>query len=76
MEKGNEELRKENKELRKEKNSLKEKISKRLLELKFEKHNSIKTKRLKWIVKKILPTLKKWLVNNAPKRKKHLLLSL
>ena len=45
-------LEKENEELRKEKNSLKEKISKRLLELKFEKHNSIKTRCSKWFVKK------------------------
>ena len=29
-----------------------EKVSKRLLELEFEKHNSIKTKSLKWIVNK------------------------
>ena len=35
------------------------KKSKRLLELKFEKYNSIKRKCLKWIVKKILPTIKK-----------------
>ena len=34
-------------------------LSKRLLELKFEKHNSIKSKCLKWIVKKILPDYKK-----------------
>ena len=33
-------------------------LSKRLLELKFEKHNSIKSKCLKWIVKKILPDYK------------------
>ena len=50
-------MEKENEELRKEKTSLKEKISKRLPELKFEKHNSIKTKCLKWTVKKILSTL-------------------
>ena len=49
-------LGKENEELRKEKNSLKEKISKRLLESKFEKHDSVKTKCLRWIVKNILPT--------------------
>ena len=33
-------------------------LSKRLLELEFEKHNSIKSKCLKWIVKKILPDYK------------------
>ena len=32
-------IKRKNKELRKEKNSLKEKISKQLLELKFEKKN-------------------------------------
>ena len=42
-------MKKENEELRKEKNSLTDKISKRLLELKFGKHNSIKSKCLKWI---------------------------
>ena len=45
------------KTLEKEKISLKEKISKWLLELKFEKKHLIKSKCLKWIVKKILPTL-------------------
>ena len=55
---GNEELRTENEELRKDKKSLIDKISKRLLELKFEKHNSIKSKCFKWIVKKILPDYK------------------
>ena len=49
-------LKKEKKEWTKEKYSLKEKISKRLLGVKFEKHNSIKTMCLKWIVKKILLT--------------------
>ena len=39
------------------KKSLIDYLSKRLLELKFEKHNSIKSKCLKWIVEKILPTL-------------------
>ena len=34
--------------------SLTDDLSKRLLELKFEKYNSIKTKCLEWIVKKIL----------------------
>ena len=53
-------LEKENEELRKENNYLK-KISKRCLELKFEKYNSIKSKCLKCIVKKIPPTLQKWL---------------
>ena len=54
MKKENEELRKENKKLKKGKESLIEKISKRLLELKFEKHNPIKSKCLKWVAKKIL----------------------
>ena len=39
------------------KKSLINDLSKRLLE--FEKHNSIKSKSLKWIVKKILPDYKK-----------------
>ena len=39
------------------KKSLTDDLSKRLLELKFEKYNSIKTKCLKWIVKKILPAI-------------------
>ena len=51
-------LRKENEESRKDKQSLIDKISKRLLELKFEKHNSIKSKCFRWIVKKILPDYK------------------
>ena len=33
------------------------KISKRLLELEFKSNHSIKSKCLKWVVKKILPTL-------------------
>ena len=41
------------------KKSLIHDLSKRLLELEFEKHNSIKSKCLKWIVKKILPDYKK-----------------
>ena len=40
------------------KKSLINDLSKRLLELEFEKHNSIKSKCLKWIVKKILPDYK------------------
>ena len=32
-------------------------LSKGLLELKFEKHNSINTKCVQWIIKKILPTI-------------------
>ena len=39
------------------KNSLTDDLLKRLLELKFGKHNSIKSKCVKWIVKKILSTL-------------------
>ena len=48
-----------NKKLTKEsiKKSLIDDLSNRLLELKFEKHNSIKTKCLKWIVKKRLSTI-------------------
>ena len=60
LKKENEKLRKENEELKKDKESLIDKISKRLLELKFEKHTSIKSKCLKWIVKKILPDYKEW----------------
>ena len=41
------------------KKSLIDDLSKRLLELEFKKHNSIKSKCLKWIVKKILPNCKK-----------------
>ena len=59
LKKENEELRKENEELKKDKESLIDKTSKRLLELKLEKHNSIKSKCLQWIVKKILPDYKK-----------------
>ena len=43
---------------KKKKELLIDKISKRLLELKFEKHNSIKPKCLEWLVKKILPDYK------------------
>ena len=39
------------------KKSLIDKISKKLLELEFVKNHSIKSKCLKWIVEKILPTL-------------------
>ena len=39
------------------KSSLIGKISKRLLELEFKSNHSIKSKCLKWVVKKILPTL-------------------
>ena len=46
------------------KKSLIDNLSKRLLELEFEKHNSIKLKCLKWIVKKILPDFKKWKTHN------------
>ena len=54
LKKENKEFRKENEKLRKDKESLIGKIAKRLLELEFEKHNSITPKCLKWIVKKIL----------------------
>ena len=47
LEKESEELRKENERLRKEKHSLKQKNSKWLLELKFEKNYLIKSKCLK-----------------------------
>ena len=57
-------LRKENEKLRKDKESLIGKISKRSLELEFEKHNSIKSKCLNWIVKKILLRYKKWKTHN------------
>ena len=39
------------------KKSLIDDLSKRLLELKFEKCNSIKTKCFKWIIKKIPPAI-------------------
>ena len=52
------------KELKKDKESLIDKISKRLLELKFKENNSIKPKCLKWIVKKILPDYKKQKTHN------------
>ena len=39
------------------KKSLTGDLSKRLLELEFESNHSIKSKCLKWIVKKILPTI-------------------
>ena len=58
MKKENKELKKENEKLRKDKESLIDKISKRLLELEFEKHNSRKSKCLKWIANKILPDYK------------------
>ena len=45
------------KELKKDKESLIDNISKRLLELRFEKKHSIKSKCVKWIFKKILPTI-------------------
>ena len=61
-------MKKENKEWRKEKSSLKEKISKRLLEVKFEKHNSIKTMCLKWIVKKNTTNIIKMTVKQYAKK--------
>ena len=39
------------------KRSLTDKISKRLLELEFKSNHSINSKCLKWVIKKILPTL-------------------
>ena len=66
-------LEKESEELRNEKSYLKENISKWLLGLKVGKHNSIKTKCAKWFVKKMLPTLSKWLIKkrnpNTPRKK-------
>ena len=52
-------IKKSNKESTKEltKNSLIDELSNKLLKLKFEKNNSIKTKCLKHAVEKILPTL-------------------
>ena len=47
------------KELKKGKELLIDKISKRLLGLEFKPNHSIKSKCLKWIVKKILPDYKK-----------------
>ena len=64
LKKENEKLRKENEELREDKESFIDKISKPLLELEFEKHISVKSKCLKWIVKKILPDYKKWRIHN------------
>ena len=52
-------LKDEIKELKKGKESLIDKISKRLLELKFKEDNSTKAKYLNWIVKKMLPQYKK-----------------
>ena len=57
LKKSNKNLEKENEELKKDKELLIDKISKWLLELKFKKNHSIKSKCLKWIVKKILPKL-------------------
>ena len=42
------------------KKSLINDLSKRLLELEFKSNHSIKSKCLKWIVKKILPDYKEW----------------
>ena len=42
------------------KKSLIDDLSKRLLELEFKSNHSIKSKCLKWIVKKILPDYKEW----------------
>ena len=46
------------------KKSLIDDLSKPLLELKFEKNHSIKSKCLKWIVKSILPDYKEWKTHN------------
>ena len=42
------------------KKSLIDDLSKRLLELEFNSNHSIKSKCLKWIVKKVLPDYKEW----------------
>ena len=39
-------------------------LSKRLLELEFKSNHSIKSKCLKWIVKKILPNYNEWKTRN------------
>ena len=59
MKKDNEKLKKENKELKKDKESLIDNLSKKLLELEFKSDHSVKSKCLKWIVKKALPKYKK-----------------
>ena len=46
------------------KKSLTDYLSKNLLQLEFKSNHSIKSKRLKWIVKKILPEYKKWVIIN------------
>ena len=47
-------------------------LSKRLLELEFKYHNQIKTKFLKWMVKKILPNNESWKMHIYCKKcKKH-----
>ena len=51
-------LKDEIKELKKGKESLIDKISKRLLELKFKEDNSTKAKSLNWIVKKCCQGIK------------------
>ena len=53
-----EKLKDKTKELKTDKESLIDKISKRLLKLKFEKNHSIKLKCLKFVVEKILPNYK------------------
>ena len=46
------------------KKSLVDDLSKRLLELEFNSNHSIKSKCLKWIVKKILSDYKEWKIHN------------
>ena len=46
------------------KKSLIDDLSKRLLELEFKSNHSIKSKRLKWIVKNILPNYREWKTHN------------
>ena len=70
------ELKKENEEFRKEKNSLRDKVSKRLLGLKFEKYNSIKNKAHKMDCQKKCCQQYKNEQSKSSKEKKYLLLSL
>ena len=49
------------------KKSLIDNLSKTLLELEFKQYNAIKSKRLKWVVKNILPNYEKWKTQNKKK---------
>ena len=52
------------------KKSLIDDLSKKLLEIEFNSNRSIKSKCLKWIVKKILPDYKEWKTQSEKKTKK------